>query len=139
VAVVRQYIAAFFFIALVAGCVSSDMIATGGKTFPPRPNDYVIDVYATTDAPVEMQKEIIDIKGLSSVPPGAIEIGRVDANGAPAATWEAVADDAKVKARMLGGDGLIIKAWGQPMTGVDAYGDTYYGKALSMTVIRYNP
>jgi hypothetical protein len=126
-------------ISLVAGCVTSQSMALGPTTFPPRPRDYVIEVYVGVDAPVNVQKSIAHAKSITSIPSGAVEIGRIDTQGAPAASWGAVIADAKTRARALGGDGIVIGQWGQPATGVDGYGRMYYGKALSMTVIRYNP
>ena len=124
---------------LMGGCVSSEMIPIGATTYPPRPDNYLIEVYATTDAPVEVLQEIGSIKPLASVPYNAAEIGRVDTHGAPAASWSSVLDDAKEKARTLGGDGIEIKSWNSPLVHVDQYGDTMYAKELSMTVIRYQP
>ncbi len=122
---------------LVSGCVSSQYMAVGGQTYPPRADEYVIDVYLPIDAPVNVHQSIANAKPLTALPPLATEIGRVDTAGAPAAGWAAVIDDAKKKARALGGDALVIKQWGYQMTGMDSYGQTYYGKNLSMTVVRY--
>ena len=43
------------------------------------------------------------------------------------------------RARALGGDALVIGQWGNPTVAIDAYGNVQRGKAISMTVIRYNP
>ncbi len=119
------------------GCVSSDFMPIGGHTFPPRPKDHIIDVYLAQEAPVQVHKQLANSKPLSAVPRTAIEIGRVDTVGAPAASWGSVVSDAKKKARTLGGDGLVIKGWGSHLTGVDGYGQAYHGKNISMTVVRY--
>lgn len=119
------------------GCVSSDFMPIGGQTFPPRPNDHIIDVYLAQEAPVQVYKQLAGAKALSAVPSTAMEIGRVDTVGAPAASWGSVVNDAKKKARRLGGDGLVIKGWGSHLTGVNGYGQAYHGKNASMTVIRY--
>ena len=125
-------------LSLLAGCVTSQSIALGSTTYPPRPKDHVIDVYVGTDAPVNVLKSIVNPKPISSVPSGAKEIGRVDTQGVPAATWGSVIADAKIRARSLGGDGIVIGQWGNPAN-IDAYGNVQYGKALSMSVIRYRP
>jgi hypothetical protein len=121
------------------GCVSSDSMAVGNRTYPPRPRKYIIDVYLDQAAPVQVHKQLANAKPLSAVPPAASTIGRVDTAGAPAASWGSVVNDAKKRARTLGGDGLVINGWGSPVTAVDAYGQAYYGKHISMTVIRYSP
>ncbi len=124
---------------LLGGCVSSEYMAVGEKTFAPRPREYIIDVYLTTDAPVNVHKAVANAKSLDALPPRAITVGRVDTSGAPAASWASVINNAKKKARELGGDALVIKEWGHTMVGMDSYGRSYYGKNLSMTVVRYRP
>jgi hypothetical protein len=123
----------------LSGCVSSEMMSLGGISYPPRPDNYLIEVYTTTDAPVNILQEIGPTKPLSSVPSGATDIGRIDSHGAPAASWGKVIDDAKEKARTLGGDGLVIKSWASPLSHVDGYGNPQYAKEISTTVIRYLP
>ncbi len=56
----------------------------------------------------------------------------------PGATWESVIADAKIRARSLGGDGIVIGQWGSPAN-MDACGNVRSRKALSMSVIRYRP
>ena len=124
---------------LIAGCVTSQSMAIGPTTYPPRPKDYVITVYIGTDAPVFVHRSIANPRAISDIPSGATEIGRVDAKGAPAASWGSVIADAMTRARALGGDGLVIGQWGNPTLGIDQYGNLRRGKAISMTVIRYNP
>jgi hypothetical protein len=109
----------------------------GTQTFPPKPKDHIIDVYLVQDAPVQVHKQLANSKPMSAIPGYALEIGRVDSIGAPAASWGSVVNDAKKKARQLGGDGLVIKGWGSHLTGVNNYGQAYHGKNISMTVIRY--
>lgn len=123
----------------IPACVSSQYMAIGDSTFPPRPRDYVIEVFLPTDAPVNVHKSVAHAKALADLPGNAKEIGRIDTQGAPAATWVGVIEDAKRKARSLGGDAIVIKQWGHHMTSVDGYGRAYYGKNLSMIVVRYNP
>lgn len=134
---IKPMLLSSMFLLFTVGCVSSDFMPIGGQTYPPRPDEHIIDVYLSDEAPVVVHKQIANAKPLSAVPPGALEIGRVDTIGAPAASWGAVVNDAKKKARTLGGDGLVIKGWGNPLTGVDGYGQAYHGKSISMTVIRY--
>jgi hypothetical protein len=121
------------------GCVTSDHMAVGKTTYPPRPDDWVVEVYVGVDAPVRVQKSIGFAKSVDEIPENAQLIGRVDAQGAELASWGAVIDEAKTKARALGGDGLVVGSWGSTMTHVDAYGGAHYGKGLSFSVIRYNP
>ncbi|MCA9281262.1 MAG: hypothetical protein KDA30_04420 [Phycisphaerales bacterium] len=128
--------AALFFL---TACVSSNYMAIGDQTYPPRADDYVIDVYLPTDAPVNVHQSVANSKPLASLPSYAREIGRIDTEGAPAASWSSVINDAKKKARALGGDALVIKQWGSYLSGVDGYGTAYHGKNLSMTVVRYRP
>lgn len=124
-------------IILCTGCVSSDYMPVGSATFPPRPKKHIIDVYLSQDAPVRIHQELTDSKPIESVPRSALEIGRIDTEGSADASWKAVIKDAKKKARQLGGDGIVIKGWGSHLTGVNGYGQTFYGKNISMTVIRY--
>ena len=126
-------------LALIAGCVTSQSMAIGPTTYPPRAKDYIITVYIGTDAPVNVHKSIANPSPISAIPSNATEIGRVDTQGAPAASWGSVIADAMKRARALGGDGLVIGQWGNPTTHVDGYGNVQRGKAISMTVIRYNP
>ena len=49
-------------------------------------------------------------KPLSAIPNGASNIGRIATHGSSAASWKKVVEDAKKKARTLGGDGLVIKS-----------------------------
>jgi hypothetical protein len=123
----------------IAGCVSSDMMAIGGKTYPPRPSDYVIEVFSSEEAPVQVMREIANLRPLKELPPTAVAIGRVDSNGAPLASWGSLIGDAMGKARSLGGDALVVHAWGQTVSSVDAYGNAQYAKHLSMKVMRYRP
>lgn len=120
------------------GCVSSNSMRVG-NTYPPRPHDYIIDVYVSLDAPVNVQQSISNPKSINDLPSSAEVVGRIDTNGAPLAGWDSVIADAKSKAREMGGDGLVIKGWGSPLAGVDSYGQAYNGKAISMEVVRYNP
>ena len=84
-------------------------------------------------------QQIGQLKPATAVPANAIEIGRVDTHGASNAQWGAVVNDAKSKARELGGDAIIIKSWGSPVVGVGGYGEVYNGKEISCSVIRYSP
>jgi hypothetical protein len=125
------------FVGLLTGCVSSNYMPIGGQTYPPRPDDYVIDVYAPTEAPVIVQQSIANAKLSTQLPANAREIGRIDTQGAPAAGWDSMIEDAKRKARALGGDGIVIKQWGNQLTGFNNYGQAYHGKNISMTVVRF--
>jgi hypothetical protein len=122
----------------LTGCVSSNYMAVGNETFPPRPDTYIIDVFLPTDAPVVVHQSIPNAKDISLVPKSAKVIGRIDTTGAPAAGWGDVIRDAQRRARTLGGDGIVVGQWGSHMTGVDGYGQAYYGKNIGMTVIRYD-
>lgn len=123
----------------LTGCVSSEMIPIGTETYPPRPKDYLIQVYGTTNAPVRILEEIGPIKDVSDVSYNATEIGRIDSHGAPLASWGAVLESGKESARSLGGDGVVLKSWASPLAAIDQYGGTMYAKELSMTVVRYQP
>ncbi len=133
----REWIATTLLFVVGVGCVSSTFVPVGGRTYPPRPSDYLIDVYVPVEAPVIVLQSFPNAKRPDQVPAGATVIGRIDTQGAPAAAWKSVIEDAEKKARELGGDAVVIGQWGHPLTGVDGYGNTYYGKAVSMTVLRY--
>jgi len=121
----------------LSGCVQSQYMAVGDQTYPPRPIDYIIDVYMPLDAPVVMHKQIAGAKDLQILPAGSRVIGRVDTVGAPAAGWASVINDAKHKARELGGDALVIRNIDHYLSAVDSYGSAYYGKSVSMEVVRF--
>lgn len=123
----------------LTSCVSSQYMALGSVTYPPRPRDYVIEVFLPVEAPVNVHQSVANSRPLAELPRHAIQVGRIDTSGAPAASWLAVINDAKKKARQLGGDGIEIKQWGHVLTGVDGYGQAYHGKSLSMIVVKYNP
>ena len=122
---------------VVQGCVTSNFMPVGKQTYPPRPDDYVIDVFVPTEAPVVVQQSIGNAKSSADLPTGYTVIGRIDTNGAPAAAWSSVIDDAKKKARQLGGDGIVINQWGEPLVGM-SYGQAYHAKAIGMQVVRYS-
>lgn len=121
----------------VGGCVSSQFMPVGSATYPPRPDGYLIDMYLPTDAPVVVHQQLAGARSTDEVPAGATVIGRIDTQGAPAAGWASCFEDAKQKARMLGGDAIVARRWGNPLVAVDGYGNTQYGKAISLEVLRY--
>jgi hypothetical protein len=120
----------------LTGCVSSDMM-TVGETYPPRPDNYLIEVFCTEDAPIQIQQQIAQLKPVSDIPKNANVIGRVDSRGAPLATWGSVVGDAMGKARSIGGDAIVVTQWGQPVSYVGSYGEVQHSKAISFRVIRY--
>ncbi len=122
----------------MSGCVSSQMMPVGGQTFPPRPDGYLIDVYLPQEAPVVVHQEVPNVRPLSQLASSAKVIGRVDTQGAPAAGWASLFEDAKRRARELGGDALVVRQWGHHLVSADAYG-AQHGKSLSMDVVRLNP
>ena len=121
----------------LVGCVSSQFMPVGEMTYAPRPDDYLIDIYLPTEAPVVVHKQVANAKPLSELRAGAKVIGRIDTQGAPAAGWGSLFEDAKRKARTLGGDAIVVRQWGNPLVAVDRYGGTQYGKAISMEVVRF--
>lgn len=120
-----------------SACTSSDYIQVGDNTYPPRPDDWAIDVYVGVDAPVVVQKSITHAKPATTVPENAALIGRVDAQGTSWNSWKGVIDEAKEKARTLGGDALVIGRWGQHLEGFGSYGEAYHGKNIAVSVLRY--
>jgi len=122
----------------LSGCVTSNYMPVGNITYPPRPNDYVIDVYLPLEAPVAVHKSVPNAKDLKTLPSAATVIGRIDTLGAPAAGWKSVISNAQRKARTLGGDALVIRYIGSHITSVDSYGGAYYGKNVSMEVVRFS-
>lgn len=122
---------------IISGCVSADYVQLGEKTYPPRPDDWAIDIYVADEAPVIVHKSISQPKTIKDIPANAEMIGRVDAIGAPAASWDSVIRVAKEKARAIGGDGLVVGAWGHHLAGIGSYGVAYHGKDLALSVIRY--
>jgi len=125
---------AFVACLFIAGCVASNFMALGPTTYPPRPDTYPIDIYLPLDSPVIVMQALPNALDVSLAPSSPV-IGRIDTNGAPAASWPSVFEDAKQKARMLGGDAIIIRHWGAPLVGF-AYGQPMYAKSITMTVIR---
>jgi len=123
----------------LVGCVSSNFMPVGGKTYPPRPDEYIIDVFVSVDAPVIIQQSLTNAKPTSIAPKDAQVIGRIDTSGAPAASYASMVEDAKKKARQLGGDAIVIGQWGTHLTGMDGYGNAYHAKNVSMTVLRFRP
>jgi hypothetical protein len=122
----------------LGGCVKSNYMAVGSQSFPPRPDDYIIDVYLPVDAPVAVHKGFAGAKDIGALPRGAMLIGRVDTDGSPDASWQMVLRDAKRKARVLGGDALVLRGTDQHVTGITTYGNAYsYGKSVSLEVVRF--
>lgn len=135
---VFRLVAAAAVAAAVSGCVQSQSTTIGDRSYPPRIASHIIDVYIPTEAPVELQNSIANPQPLSAKPQEAKDIGRVDTQGAQLAEWGAVIEDAKVQARQLGGDGIVITAWDYPLVGTNN-GQLIYSKALKMTVVRFRP
>jgi hypothetical protein len=123
----------------LAGCVTSESMPVGEQTYPARPVGHAVDVYLEDDAPVFLHRALADYKETKAIPANAVEIGRVDANGAPSASWQSVVDSAKVKARALGGDGLVLKDWNKHLKGISKGGTAYEDKEVMFTVVRYVP
>jgi len=96
-------------------CVTSNFVRIGDKTFAPKAKDSIIDVFVSDEEPVEVLQALPDGKPIATLPKGSTKIARVDTNGAPAAEWIAVINDAKIKARMVGGDAIVISRWGSPV------------------------
>ena len=123
-------------LSLLVGCVSSDAVKIGKSTYPPRPEDWIVDVYLPTDVPVDVHKAVADAAPPGQAPRSAKVIGRIDADGAPASSWGSVIESAKKKARALGGDGLVMSRWGMPVVNVGMFG-VQRGKMAELTVLRY--
>lgn len=121
------------------GCVTSQFMPIGSQTYAPRPDDYLIDIYIPQAAPVVVHQQLANAKPIERLPAGAQVIGRIDTQGAPAAGWASVFEDAKRKARTLGGDAVVVRQWGNPLMGVDQYGSAYHGKSISLEVVRLKP
>ncbi len=71
----RRTTTAVILLILLTGCVSSEVMTLGGTSYPPRPDDYLIEFYTTTDAPVNILQEMGTTKPLSAIPNGASNIG----------------------------------------------------------------
>ncbi len=125
-------------ILLLGGCVTTNAIYIGGKTYPPQVSDHPIDVYVPVEAPVSLQQQI-EHRQLSALPAYAIRIGRVDAEASSGSSWQSLVDQAKKTARKLGGDGIVVMAWGYPWAGYDTSYQPYYDQYLGFYVVRYNP
>lgn len=122
---------------LMTGCVTSEYMTVGGTMYPPRPETHEIDVYLPGDAPVAMHNAVLHARSASDVPDSASVIGRIDSTGAPAAEWSHVFSDAMEKARLLGGDGILVESWDRSLDWVDSNGGVHHAKELSMKVVRY--
>ena len=114
--------------ALALGCAHSDFIAVGDKTYPPNSDTADVDVYISTDAPVDLLQAVAGAKAPTDVPSTAKIIGRVDTSGDNYAAWGVLVSDAKKKARALGGDAIAITQWG----------DWRGAKHFSANVVRFN-
>ncbi len=124
---------------ILEGCVTSQFMPVGTQTFAPRPDDYLVDIYIPSAAPVVVHQQLANAKPVEALPSSARVIGRIDTQGAPAAGWAAVFEDAKRKARTLGGDAVVVRQWGNPLVAVDGYGGAQYGKSISLEVVRLKP
>lgn len=120
---------------VIAGCVTSSYVSVGDKTYPPRPDDYVIEVYVDSDAPVDLHQSLADAKPTNEIPAGMELIGRIDTTGDTYANWSDMVKDAKEKARILGGDAIVIGGGGR-WVGMAASGYSYDYKKLSIRVLR---
>ncbi len=132
-----RLIALVVVVLVLGGCVTSQFMTIGDKTYPPRHKDYVIDTYLPSGAPVNVHKAVANAMSMRLLPSSAAEIGRIDTQGNEIANWVSVLSSAKRRARQLGGDAIVIRGWGNPMTGVNGYGQSTYGKSISMAVVRY--
>ncbi len=124
-----------FLFPVVAGCVTSKYVSVGDETYLQRPEDHPIDVYLDADAPVYIHQSIADAKADDEIPAGAEFIGRIDTTGMYT-NWSNMVKDAKEKARILGGDAIVIGGGGL-WARTDAYGNYYENKKLSIRVLRY--
>jgi hypothetical protein len=119
----------------LGACIESQSMPVGEQTFAARPETYPIDVYMPLEAPVVVQREVPS-KPLSALPASARTIGRVDTQGAQTCSWTSLFEDARKRARLLGGDALVVRRWGTPVIATDIDGNSQYGKALAMEVVR---
>ena len=116
------------------GCVTSEYFASGEAAYPARATHAPITVYVPPDLPPEIRAALGDVLTRADLSTHAHEIGRIDGVGSPAAGWGALLEDAKTKARRIGGDAISIVAWGRPVTDVD--GRPTVGRSLLTTVLR---
>ena len=134
--------------AWASGCVQSKSVALGGERYAARADDAEVAVFVPPNAPVDLLRAAKDSKPVEQVPATAKPIGRVDAEGAQAATWSAMIKKAKEQARKLGGDAIVIGEWDKPVTGASTYAQSYgnsaaaqsslvKGKTMAITVIKY--
>ena len=122
---------------LLTGCVSSDYMAVGDTTYAPRAADWAIDVFIDVEAPVALLKCARGARSPDLIPAGAQLIGRVDTEGSSLSSWDELIDDAREKARALGGDALVIGSWHGHLHKADPCCETDRGKLLSASVIRF--
>jgi hypothetical protein len=100
---------------------------TGPHTYAARPLDYPIAVYVAADLPPVIRDSIEQPKPAAQLPAGSEVVGRNDAKGAVAATWQSVIAWSKKEARSLGGDAIVI----------NGYGENDRQKMLTMDVVRF--
>jgi hypothetical protein len=97
------------------GCSSSDVRRTG-EAFPPRPDDWPIEIFIAPTAPVDLTRAFPDAK-LS--PPPHREIGMGEADAGMLVSWGHLQKKAEAAARTLGGDGIRIFDYVREYTGTN--------------------
>jgi len=86
---------------LVVGCSSVDK--TVFETFPPRADDASVGIHVSPDTSPDVLRSAV-----RGTPPGR-PIGTIVMKSRTAVTWKEVLTDAKVAAREMGGDAILIE------------------------------
>lgn len=128
---------------VLSGCAGVQIDELLNPMFEPRDSKYTIDVYNQSyhtkgRAPSHQEiKKLFGPRTSDKEIPSHTVIARIHATGAQAASWAKLVKNAKKTARQLGGDALIIGAFG---TAPAFDSESIHGKAIHADVIRYlNP
>src|SRR4051812_9607450 len=121
-ATLRLLMSGCIVLALLNGCVSSKQVKLVSEVYRARSDDYAIDVYVPVDAAVEIHQATPNAIPTSKLPPNATIIARIDGTGAALAGWGAMIEDAKKRARAVGGDGIIVGQSGQHLAAITEFG-----------------
>ncbi len=86
---------------LLLACATGKAVRTG-KTYPARPSDWPISVYAGSGAPPQV------VMVVQSGRPSGRPIGRIQVGGPGTIRWGELVNRARVEARKIGGDEVLI-------------------------------
>jgi hypothetical protein len=96
-------------LAALTACTSAS-VTRMGQEYPPRPDDWPIAVYASAEAP----REVVTKGAVGAGQPSGWRIGKMTVKESMFTTdWDRSIEEAKKKARTIGGDAIYIGAGGR--------------------------